>query len=92
MEDVARHNDPATSHDAGAIASNLAVRLQREVYDAFKQYGEMTDHDLNILFESRNYAESTVRKRRSELSRQGLIVNTGRRDGRHAIWRLAEAA
>jgi hypothetical protein len=91
---LARTTDPVTSHNAAATARRFRSTLQREVYDVFVEFGEMTDATLAGLFSDKKtadgkpYAESTVRKRRSELTADGLIVNSGLTDGRHAIWKL----
>lgn len=84
--ELARHNDPSTSHAAGASIEAQLTTLQGEVLDTFKKLGSMTDKTLNDLFEG--YAESTVRKRRSELTALGFIKDSGERDGRHAVWEL----
>lgn len=85
--ELARHDDIDTSQNA---PKNLNLNwLQRDVLEAFKKLGSMTDKTLNELFSDENYSESTVRKRRSELTALGLIKDTGRREGRHAVWTLA---
>lgn len=83
--ELARHDDIDTSQKAAACL-NLN-ELQSDVLDAFRKLGEMTDKTLNGLYDG--YSESTVRKRRSELTALGLIKDTGRREGRHAVWELA---
>lgn len=87
--ELARHTDIDTSHSAGRSIEQTLKPLQKEVLRVFRELGDMTDPTLNDLFSDEGYAESTVRKRRSELTALGLIKDTGRRDGRHAIWQLA---
>lgn len=87
--ELARHNDTDTSHKAAASVQSQLHTIQREVLDAFNKLGSMTDKTLNGLFSEKNYAESTVRKRRSELTALGYLKDSGVRDGRHAVWELA---
>ena len=86
--ELARHDNIDTSHNAGASVTSLLTELQGEVLDAFKKLGSMTDKTLNELFADKNYAESTVRKRRSELTELGYVRDSGVREGRHAVWEL----
>lgn len=88
---LARNTDPTTSRDAAASVEGQLNTIQRDVLDAFKKHGSMTDAQLNKLFDDNghNYAESTVRKRRSELTQLGLIKGTGERVGRHEVYELA---
>jgi DNA-binding transcriptional ArsR family regulator len=89
MNASARHTDPSTSHSAATVATLFNSALQQEVFETFKSFERMTDKTLNELFSDRGYAESTVRKRRSELTEMGLIKDSGEREGRHAVWELA---
>jgi hypothetical protein len=86
---LARRTDIDTSHAAAASVVDSLNRLQADVLDVFRMNGSMTDKTLNACFDGFDYAESTVRKRRSELTALGLIKDTGERDGRHAVWALA---
>lgn len=85
--ELARYNDIATSHKAAKDIDLTA--LQSDVLDAFLMHGSLTDRQLNTLFAPSNYAESTVRKRRSELTALGYLKDSGVREGRHAVWELA---
>jgi hypothetical protein len=84
--ELARHTDPSTSHNAAKDIDLTA--LQSDVLDAFLLHGSLTDKQLNTMFAPSNYAESTVRKRRSELTALGYLKDSGDRDGRHAVWEL----
>lgn len=86
---LARNTNIDTSHTAAASVQSQLNTIQREVLDAFKKLGSMTDKTLNGLFSEDGYAESTVRKRRSELTALGYLKDSGERDGRHAVWELA---
>lgn len=86
---LARNTDIDTSHAAAASVEAQLTNLQSDVLDAFIQHGSLTDLRLNELFKDRGYAESTVRKRRSELAELGYVKDSGNRVGRHAVWELA---
>lgn len=95
---LARATDPETSHEAAEAIIEHLSELQADVLEYFLQAGErgLTDRDLT---EHLGYfGESTYRTRRSELTRVGLIVDSGRRravltrSGRavhHTVWVLA---
>lgn len=85
---LARNTDIDTSHGAAATVQPTITKMQGEVLEAFKNLGSMTDAMLNSLFADKGYAESTVRKRRSELTALGYIKDSGVREGRHAVWEL----
>ena len=72
-----RRGDPATSRKAAqAILAQLPA-LQQAVYAYAYGCGPdgFTDHDVAWYFNSHR---STYRTRRSELTRAGLIMDTGR--------------
>jgi hypothetical protein len=72
-----RRGDPATSRAAAqAILAQLPI-LQQAVYAYAYAQGShgFTDDEMMAHFQS---ARSTYRSRRSELTRAGLIMDTGR--------------
>lgn len=85
---LTRHDDIDTSHAAAASVAGQLTDMQSEVLRCFKELGSMTDKTLNELFSDENYAESTVRKRRSELTALGFLKDSGTREGRHAVWEV----
>jgi len=72
-----RKGDPATSRAAAQAILALLPALQQAVYAYAYGCGPdgFTDHDLAWYF---NSYRSTYRTRRSELTRAGLIMDTGR--------------
>lgn len=88
--------DHATSRAAAeSLAPEFLKGLRVEVYRAFVEAAPegLTDVELEALpqFKDRGYGASTLRKRRSELYKQGYLEERGRRDG-CAVWRLPYGA
>lgn len=83
-----RRKDPDTSRAAAAAILAQLPHLQQAVYAYALMRGAdgFTDEEMLAWFKSHS---STYRSRRSELTRAGLIVDTGRRrllsTRRHAI-------
>jgi len=72
---MARRGDPKTSHDAAKdVAERDVSKLQAMVLQAFADHGPMNDRELERLPQFAKYAQSTVRKRRTELSQRGKLV------------------
>lgn len=100
MSAVARRTDPDTSHAAAASIENLNAR-QAAVLACFRHSAAcvgLTDDDLRRLYDSLligpKQTDSSLRTRRSELVRSGLVIDSGRRrqlpTGRTAIvWKAA---
>lgn len=76
----ARHSDPATSHMAASVVNcGLGQML---VLSILKKIGEGTDeaiYEAITLFGARPISQSGARTRRKELTRAGLIKDSGRR-------------
>jgi hypothetical protein len=85
-----------TEKDAAlAIARHCKTKLQRQIIQAFKTHGAMTDEELENLPQFTHYGPTTVKKRRTELFQMGMVINTGRTKansrGIHMIiWDLAQ--
>jgi hypothetical protein len=91
-----RNTDPETSFDAGEQVPRHTIRPR--VYAAFCQRREFTDEELKWHYEAKHgpTPESSIRKRRCELTQDGLLRDSGRRralsTGRLGIvWELVEA-
>jgi hypothetical protein len=87
--------DPQTSHEAEASVTGLA-ETYRIILATLRQSGPMNDQALIRAFQSsgKRASDSGIRSRRSELTAQGLIVDTGDRvkmeSGRMSIvWGVA---
>lgn len=96
-----RRNDMDTSIEAAERILGIKTVIQQRVWQYALGRGPegFTDWELRYAmaerFESNNILQtSTYRTRRSELTRLGLIVDTGRRKThppghrRHAIWQV----
>lgn len=97
----ARTTDPDTSHEAAAATETSEVR--RRVFAIFREHAEgLTDEEL-LAFYARTFPEgsslesrSSPRKRRSDLARAGLLVDSGMRrtltSGRRGVvWAIPAA-
>ena len=88
--------DPSTSHEAEALVTGLA-ETYRIILNALRTSGPMNDTELIAYFRrsaSKKASDSGIRSRRSELTAQGLLVDTGDRkrmeSGRMSIvWGIA---
>jgi len=73
---------------------------QRDVLMTLAEYGPLPDHALVPLAQhvvSAHQSSSSIRSRRAELARAGLVVDTGRYkrmpSGRHAkVWGVTDEA
>ena len=94
---MARRGQPDTSYISGKAILDSLGKIQRNVVSVFMEHGHLTDLQLHRLCCERfgNKAESTYRKRRSELTEFGIVVDSGERvnhDGAtRAIYYLAGA-
>jgi hypothetical protein len=85
-------DDPHTSVEAAAAVARKRTELHARVLQAFSEHGRMTDEDLELLPEFRDFGPSTIRKRRSELYQQGALEAVGDRvNSRHRkmlVWAI----
>lgn len=86
--EIARSNDPITSLiGADHMYSRGLSRLQQVVLALFVQHGDMTDSELTDRYHSTPglpvVADDTPRKRRSDLTRLRMLVETGERRRNH---------
>lgn len=91
-EPAARRTDPDTSRDAARAVTQHAGALQTLVLEEFSLHDYMTDEEL--IERVPDVWWPTLKKRRSELTALGLLVDSGQRRksarGRQMIvWRLA---
>lgn len=93
----ARTTDPVTSHEGADASMATRVAIQNHVMKLFEHFGAMTDRELTEhYFASPDHPPAdpeSPRKRRSALTADGLLVDTGltRRsaNGRSAVvWRI----
>ncbi|HEU4589016.1 MAG TPA: hypothetical protein VFS11_10225 [Gemmatimonadales bacterium] len=96
---MVRHDSPATSRQAAESLLPHLTALHQAVLRAFRHHGALTDAELETLEEFRGYSPSTIRKRRSELTRDHrLLCETGgtrpnaRGTAQLTVWRLAPTA
>jgi hypothetical protein len=88
----ARAKDPDTSHDAARAITQHAGALRERVLEEFSLTDYLTDEEL--IERVPDVYWPTLKKRRSELTGLGLLVDSGLRRknsrGRQMIvWRLA---
>lgn len=88
---MARRDDHDTSVAAAKAIEPELSELQMKVLTALEIYEAMTDGELEKLERFDGCRPSTVRKRRSELYQNGLVVKAGRRDGM-TVWAVANKA
>ena len=84
----ARRTDPDTSHEG---TRRIAGRDRRAVHAAYAQAGleGLTDRELQALCPEQVLArQESWRKRRSDLTRTGVLYDSGERRGRQIVWRL----
>ena len=95
----ARLTDPTTSWDAAASIDNAVTlsQLQSLIISLMGIMQPLTDEQLHEEVErafGRRFAPSTVRSRRSELEKAGLVVgvdNQGKTRSGRACWRFTKA-
>lgn len=78
---MATHDDYATSRAAADRVAPATGALRGRVLHAIKRQPGITDPELERLPEFADCGPSTVRKRRSELLKQGWLRAAGTRDG-----------
>ena len=96
MNQLALFDAPAQRHSPTSVAAAASIqaqlpRLRRVVLDYIAAQGEAGASD-NEIIEGTGLSGSTVRPRRIELTRMGLIVEAGTRltaSGRQAVcWKV----
>lgn len=81
--------DHATSREAADTVASAAKKLRGEVYRLFVASGTgWTDKELEQRPEWAGYGASSVRKRRSELYKQGYLVPTPEKRDGCIVWAL----
>jgi hypothetical protein len=85
LQGLVRTTDPQPSHDAAERISKRRRTVQRRVLLLLRERGEMTDGQLVEAYREvyGTTPESTPRKRRTELTDMGVVVDTGRHTPRH---------
>jgi len=74
----ARRTDPETSREAASsFTADRLTEIQKDVLAFFRSHGPATDEELREALKAKHPAESTTRKRRTELVQRGLIRDTG---------------
>lgn len=90
---LVRNIDPFTSHEAAGIVDPQLGHIQRIVFDFIAKKGTVIDSDLVIWGATMGYAESTLRKRRSELSQMGVLEMVGSRTNargrKELVWQVS---
>jgi DNA-binding Lrp family transcriptional regulator len=93
MSALARSTDPITSHEAAASVRRISEQ-QNAILNALRQMGKATDLDLTAKL-SWLASPQSVRSRRSELVRRGLVRQHETNNGpayeviggrRHTVW------
>jgi hypothetical protein len=85
---MVRSGDSIESQRAAVDVKGARAKLKARILQIIEQEGPQTDAELEARPEFADYAYSTVRKRRSELTNDdGLLQRQGRRDG-CACWAL----
>jgi len=90
---LSRCIDPPTSREAGESVKPHLTDLQKKVYYYIKSHGMVTDSQIVEFGAQHGYAESTLRKRRSELSQLGALEFCGTRQNargrKEGVWQVA---
>lgn len=80
----ARRTDPSTSHEAADRTSGSLSYMQSLVLGIFKILGSATDDELGTYYTLMQSSQGwpvthpdTPRKRRSDLTKRGLLVDSG---------------
>jgi hypothetical protein len=75
-----RHSDPDTSHMAAdSFTRKRLSQTQADVYRFICQKGSATDEEIYEGLRHKYRAESTARKRRTDLVQLGYVEDSGRR-------------
>ena len=77
IQGMVHHDDPHTSVEAAIVIARKRTELHERVLQAFRDCGPMTDERLEELSRFEDYGPSTIRKRRSELYQDGVLVIVG---------------
>lgn len=89
---LTRNTDPPTSQEAARTVGKSLNDLQATVLEFIRQRGTVIDSDLVAWGVSQGYAESTLRKRRTELSQMGLLELVGQRKNQRGrkelVWQV----
>lgn len=93
FSNLVRNIDPITSVEAAQVVEPKLSNLQRQVFEWIRDHGPVIDSQLVALAYSMGYSESTLRKRRTELSQMGMLELCGERKnerGRSELsWQVA---
>lgn len=89
VQGMVRDPDHGTSIAAAGKQVSGRKELQQKVAKAFMVYGPMTDGEIEKLPIFKDYGPSTVRKRRSELYQEGILLKTKERRNSMSVWELA---
>lgn len=83
-EPRARRSDPVTSHAAADKSAHGLSEMKVNILNIFERFGALTDSELNdiyqrqsLMFGWKKVRPDTPRKRRSDLSSAGFLVDTG---------------
>ena len=79
FSNLVRNIDPITSVEAAQVVEPKLSNLQRQVFEWIRDHGPVIDSQLVTLAYSMGYSESTLRKRRTELSQMGMLELCGER-------------
>lgn len=89
---MVRRGDPLTSQEAAQGILRKASELHAAITTEIARRGPMTDAELEDLERFAHYGYSTVRKRRTELTQAGRLIEVGtrlnRRGARMIVWDL----
>lgn len=87
--------DPPTAVAAAEGTRKSAGKLKAQVLVAFREFGAMTDGELELLPRFRGKPINSVRKRRTDLCREGYLEDSGETRGhpnrprsQMIVWRL----
>lgn len=87
-----RDGDYSTSTEAAEAIAPRRSAMQHLILIAFGALGPMTDEELETLHMFRQYGQTTISKRRTELYQQGILEAVGQKvnsRGRHmVVWAL----
>jgi len=70
---IVRTTDRTEAREAAARITSSLGKIQCEVIDAYRCYGDMTSKTAEALPEFQQYGRSTIQKRISELSQAGIL-------------------
>ena len=70
---LVRNSDRDYAQQAAAVIAPKLGKIQREVIEAYRQYGNMSSKTAEALPCFQNYGRSTIQKRISELKAVGIL-------------------